>query len=415
MMNSMKELIINVEKAELIQTGAALPHRFSIRYTDQQGRPQTGFFTESVDMGNGFQKLYLYTRSLCSNMDAIFDKLEEVLETGSSFGDPEYLKIETLSQLWNVIMPDDDAASIDDFETFLCGAGVSLQIIENAHLTEDNFYLFKTMLKTMVQATFFSKQPHFYSASRSVAMSNMAALLCMPDVIVQSRPMTLLRKDGAITGTFMEMAKGRSFQKTMKENPPDERQELKIDYDKIVKAAADLMVLDYICMSVDRHQDNIFYTLVPDSSGDPSSKALVLTDLQGIDNDFSFAAFVPKSDDPVGWLPPLSAILLMRNRTARRVLRLTEERVRSALQGNGLSEEEMGACWERVQRMQARIRAGKIRRIRGKAKEEDYLTMETHCVHIEDSDPVTPFYNIELLKTELKEVKHVKHNSKAFI
>ena len=189
---------------------------------------------------------------------------------------------------------------------------------------------------------------------RNSAMSAVADLLGMPNVVARAKPMRIIDKDGnVIEGTFMEGAKGMDPR-----NLPPEARTLKEDCDvntngKGFKDLANLQILDYVCGNHDRHEENLFYQF--DANGK-------LCGVQGIDNDSAFGAL--DIDRAVGknrarnykFLTNLGNMKAIPADTAKRVLALDENTLKYALRGYGLSEPELQAAGQRLKTLQAHLK-----------------------------------------------------------
>ena len=189
---------------------------------------------------------------------------------------------------------------------------------------------------------------------RNSAMSTVADLLGMPNVIARAKPMKIIDKDGnVIEGTFMEGAKGMDPC-----NLPPEARNLKENCDvntngKGFKDLANLQILDYICGNNDRHQENIFYQF------DKNGK---FCGVQGIDNDSAFGV-LDVSKETRGrfgknykFLTNLGNMKVIPADTAKRVQALDENTLKYALRGYGLSEAELQAAGKRLKALQAHLK-----------------------------------------------------------
>ena len=187
--------------------------------------------------------------------------------------------------------------------------------------------------------------------NRNAAMSAVADLLGMPNVIARSKPMRVIDKDGnVIEGTFMEAAKGYDVENLPEEAARITPDALKNTDGKAFKDLANLQVLDYICGNYDRHYANMFYRF--DANGK-------LCGIQGIDNDGSFgvigAAELKDTHKNYFHLVNLSNIKAIPKETAKRIKALDESALKYMLRGYGLSEEELKAAGLRLSYMKQAI------------------------------------------------------------
>lgn len=180
---------------------------------------------------------------------------------------------------------------------------------------------------------------------RSSAMSAVAALLGVPDLVARSTNMKYLDENGnPAEGTFTEFAKGLDLMgsgggKLMAHiagNPMDPPNGL-------AASLADLQVLDYICGNVDRHGGNMTYLV--DSNGK-------VTGVQGIDNDSSFGLTHPGKTGRVRLLFGADKLQVLTKSMAARIKALSPDMLRFVLRGRGLKEEELRAACSRLQDLQ---------------------------------------------------------------
>ena len=189
---------------------------------------------------------------------------------------------------------------------------------------------------------------------RNSAMSTVADLLGMPNVIARAKPMKIIDRDGTvIEGTFMEAAKGMDPR-----NLPPEARNLKETCDvntngKGFKDLANLQILDYICGNNDRHEENILYQF------DKNGK---FCGVQGIDNDSALGALDIDQETNhdrsrnYKFLTNLGNMKVIPADTAKRIQALDENTLKYALRGYGLSEQELQAAGKRLKDLQAHLK-----------------------------------------------------------
>jgi len=399
-------IIIDIGQGNLDKVGGAISTRHQVRYVDEKGKLQEGFFTEDVDTGTSLKKFYEELVDLCPNMTAIFSDLEGGYMFGPDYDDPEFMKVAKLFPKISDDTAPDSTMTADSLKQFLRARGVSVKLLDEAALTDENAQNFQKF-RSSVQNIDFGRKLRFEANSRqdsgynvnnrNTAMSDMAAALGMKGLLAKSNPLTLIKDGKPIHGTFMAKAEGVSIDDVSPDTELMQGKELKIDYDKVVKDGTDMMVLDYICLNVDRHQNNHFYKIEKGSDGEPT-----LVGLQGIDNDDSFGNSVPDANEGVHWLPPLNEIIKITRQTADMVQGLTEGRIKGILLGKGLSEDEITACWNRAQKLQEHIRSGNVKIIKGNAQKSDFEKMIQQGERI-GKDSATPFENISQLQKEYSE------------
>ena len=204
---------------------------------------------------------------------------------------------------------------------------------------------FEPMISTLLFAHHTGKIPFGGRLdNRNAAMSAVADLLGMPNVVARSKPMRIIDKNGnVIEGTFMEAAKGMDPENLPPEAANIPRDALKGTDGKAFKDIANLQVLDYLCGNYDRHFANMFYQF------DKNGK---LIGVQGIDNDGAFGLIAKKELGHTGQnylhMTNLSNMKAMPKQTAERIMALDAGTLKYALRGFGLSEEELTAAEHRL-------------------------------------------------------------------
>ena len=183
--------------------------------------------------------------------------------------------------------------------------------------------------------------------TRNAAMSSVAALLGVPNIIARSTPMQIIdAKGNKVNGTFMMEAKGMD-----PENLPPEAEKVTLDAasktdGKAFKDVADLQVLDYICGNIDRHASNFFLKF------DKKGK---LAGVQGIDNDCSCGKRVPTFGEGFNRLVSVRDLRVMSESMYHKIRNLTPAQLKFSLRGYGLSEKEMDAACLRLKHVQTMI------------------------------------------------------------
>ena len=226
---------------------------------------------------------------------------------------------------------------------------------------------------------------------RNTAMSAVASLLGVPELVARAENMKYLDENGTVQeGTFMEYAKGYDlYSRGGEEN-------LRYVCDNpfgppagITKSLADLQILDYICGNVDRHGANMTY--IVDDNG-------VFQGVQAIDNDSSFGCCVPGQQKVYGKLGGTDSLRVMSESMATKVKSLSPDMLRFALRGRSLNEEELGAACQRLTDLQDAL----LNRSKAAVKSEDvFFAGTTLCVMKDDA----------LKSLNLKSVMNISPNS----
>ena len=186
---------------------------------------------------------------------------------------------------------------------------------------------------------------------RNTAMSVVAGLLGAGSLLARSDSVRCIDKDGTVTeGTFMDFGKGldlkgdKSLIRHLREDPLCEKKHR----NAVVRSLADLQIIDYLCLNVDRHAGNMMYQV--DAAGN-------VTGIQGIDNDSSFGR------RKCGQVEN-SALRVISKSMAEKVKKLSPEMMRFALRGRGLTDEEVTAAVNRLDDLKSLIRDNTVREVR---------------------------------------------------
>ena len=184
--------------------------------------------------------------------------------------------------------------------------------------------------------------------TRHSAMSAVADLLGMPNIVARSKPIKIVNPDGSVReGVFMEAGKGIAI-----DNLPPEAAKLPKSgilenaTGKALKDIANLQILDLLCGNIDRHPANMLYQF------DENNR---LCGVQGIDNDTAFGD-VNETFDNRRFMVGTSNLNVIPKDTAKRLLALKPETLEYALRGYGLSEKELGAAKKRLGNLQEKVR-----------------------------------------------------------
>ena len=184
---------------------------------------------------------------------------------------------------------------------------------------------------------------------RNCAMTSVANLLGVDDLIAKAKQITIKMPDGKYqTGTFMEFAEGKDVNNL---DPVDVMRILPEDAfenTSLKTQIANLQVLDYISGNLDRHGGNMFYEV------DPKTRKVV--GIKGIDNDASFIGRNLNKKEVEGKLCSIREMHVIDEDMAKRILELDEGVLGATLHGYGLTDEEIKASWERLKDLQDAVR-----------------------------------------------------------
>lgn len=187
--------------------------------------------------------------------------------------------------------------------------------------------------------------------SRNGAMSAVAELLNVPNLVAKSVPMKLIGADGkTVEGSFMMEAQGVDLNNLRADDVAYPRIALSGMDGRALKSIADLQVLDYICGNTDRHSFNFTYQF------DEQGKFI---GIQAFDNDTAFGILNPKFGDFVAHLTLPENMMAVSESMYQRLNQLTPEMLKFSLRGFGLTEEELDAAVQRMQNVKEAIEKGK--------------------------------------------------------
>lgn len=359
--------------------GNALSSRIPVSFRNNKGQRVNGLFTpknqvnlydslnkkfnelaeqQSEDgLPNGFGKLFL--KQL---MTRIAEKLPEKIQK-KEFNPAHYAddRSRVLGYLFEATLDEKDNDKIDAAmftavikEFFPEAAKMSLVDISNALGAEAMVAMGEAMEPYVNHVTINMRDAGIPDGgrvdSRNSAMSAVADLLHMPNVIGRSRPMVLRDKDGnEIEGTFTAEVLGEDPMNLSHEARDVDEKAFEGTNGKALKDLADLQVLDFICGNVDRTFANMFYKL------DKNHK---LAGSTGIDNDCSLGTYIPKAGESFKRLAGLDYMLAVSESTYQRVMALDGDALKYALRGFGLSEKELNAAAKRLELLQDALTKG---------------------------------------------------------
>ncbi len=186
---------------------------------------------------------------------------------------------------------------------------------------------------------------------RNAAMSAVANLLGLGELLAYSELVELKTGNRRLTGTFMHKAVGYDIAKPefgrgfLAQNAV-----IEVDTPEVKRQLADLQALDYICGNIDRHKANMLYQF---DESDP--KHLRLIGVQGIDNDLSFFDGTGERSS----LPAPEAMAAIPESTAAKIEGLSRDMLKTVLRNFALEEAQLDAAWARTEDLKRAIREGR--------------------------------------------------------
>ena len=178
--------------------------------------------------------------------------------------------------------------------------------------------------------------------TRNAAMSAVAGVLGVSNLVARAEPMKFMDDSGQVVeGTFMEYANGLDLNahpelgKHLQWNQSANEKA----QNSLKKSLADLQVVDYLCLNVDRHEGNLSYVV---------NEQGYITGVQAFDNDSSFGDRRATKQDAY-------KVHVISRSMKEKVMSLTPEMLRFTLRGHGLSNSELYAASSRLVILQNRI------------------------------------------------------------
>lgn len=261
-----------------------------------------------------------------------FEFKEEELFTGS-----EITKTEIYNQLSGFLYNINSSRNIQELNTMLR---------EDKKLAADTFKiyseLFKHSLKNNVMETSYIKNGSRLD-HRNSAMSDVASLMGMGDIIAAAKPMQIIHNGEVIEGTFMESAVGDDLANAGPDSLIMQSDKNTFNNPEGLKKLVDMQILDYICGNTDRHAGNMLYQFKKTDDG-----KVLLTHITGIDNDTSFGEhdFV-KSPHYSSNLTHLDSIAVMTQSCFESISNMSADAMRVVL-ADRLKPEEIDAACKRL-------------------------------------------------------------------
>ena len=197
---------------------------------------------------------------------------------------------------------------------------------------------------------------------RNVAMSDVDELLSDGKLLAKSRPVQIMCNGKVVDGVIMDSAEGENFFKMKGNHPvaqiPSNKYDEAFNTEEGLKSLADLQILDYICLNVDRHEYNMFYKFEGLGTDHPK-----FIGVQGIDNDCSLGSKVPKyPDETTNHLMSIDDMKVITEEMAAKVMNPElGNKVAEKLKLRGLSDAEADAAKQRIEQIKRAINEKKIR------------------------------------------------------
>ena len=359
---------IDLSNQPIASKGGAISQRLRIKFKNTDGEMMDGYFTESTPAKTVEEELQDAYKKLEGKVAHIVDKdtlhtmVSRITEGLSKYGYGDMRNYANRAYEGGDDLNDNETYVSPEhiFDTLIDGNGTQPPIENKDKLFEGTGLAFELAEYLKEYATIKNKADFQESAGisspkdidkRNSAMTSVAALLDMGDLVAYSEPMELIGPDGKIIkGTFMQTAKGDDANASTGKNTFVYPNLVLTETGNVNKQLADLQILDYLCGNIDRHVGNMMYSF--DLAHPTSHGFIPCTKIQGIDNDLSFGTLTHGQDN----LPLISEMGFISEKTALILSNMTPAVLKTVLRNYNLSEDEMNAAQTRMEDLQNAVK-----------------------------------------------------------
>ncbi len=346
------DIIIDMGSEELEKVGGYMSDRIPVRYMNEKGELEEGFFTQDYAPEWTEKEIVDRAKFVAPSLAAIIDAIVSKPDGLNS------LK----TKCFNFKADANGIRNTESIPLVLKEIGID----ENLYMQDGKYRAFTqaeasalhdlglriedlpTMMAIHITAGI---EKGSNINQRNTAMSDMATLLGCGKDLAKSIPMTMMVNGEPVRGSFMKKASGIGIEEILKDLTIFDNKTLDIDYAALGESCANLLITDYICANIDRHAGNIFINIEPSKDG----KRLMVKGVNGIDNDLSFGNLSINNSTAVKNLPALDDIGSIPRAMAEKVMKLDRGSLAGILVKNGINSEQIDACWSRVQSLQKKI------------------------------------------------------------
>ena len=326
----------------LDSVGGANNRRFAIEITDRKGSPKEGFFTAAADC-RGRSQIRSLVEAYSREQEELHPLWAEAIRRSATLflQDEKYLRAEPDYDLRDIGFPADTAEALKDDPDFHVFYSTFIQRV--ATVQDGYIEGYRSM----------GVQGDGSIEKRNVAFSRLSDALDCSGCVAHAEVMQLQKDGKIIDGIFMDRATGKSI---FDFRPGDEEVKQGVhafDGSMALKDLADIQVMDYLCMNIDRNDGNLIFRY----SADGKQCLRVI----GIDNDLSFGTIYVDSNRKQMHDTPLDKIKVISESQAKRITEMTEISLRNAIGGQGINQAEYSALRERFTRLKNRVKSGTIR------------------------------------------------------
>lgn len=354
-------IILNSKDTKTV--GASLNSRIPMKKSDGQ----KGFFTQMKYYNEEEEWAKAIERTISFSNNEIPDVLKKGLEQVKTNGDVrKAVSKSTYSFTLRQFTAEDETSKRERLMNLAQALGAeNLNWEKNGPLSDINqkmydfLYTFMYQTKTVGAHCMVMETAGIDVDSnltvRNCAMSDMARLLDCSYLLANSVPMKVILDGKEQDGVFMEAAKGCDINRLKPDDLILDAVAASFESPALIRQVADLQVLDFVCGNIDRHPGNMLYQFKKDDRGN-----IIATGIQGIDNDCAFGVTVIKEGERSLKLVNPENMRFISREMADKLSNITKEMLQIELSGNALSEKEINAAWDRVQKVNEAVMSKKI-------------------------------------------------------
>jgi len=183
---------------------------------------------------------------------------------------------------------------------------------------------------------------------RNNALYEVSQLLGETELICKSVSMTCMKDGEPVKGTFMINATGYGVSNIPCVKDQGKQSDLIIS-GQAKRSISHMQITDFLCGNIDRHTGNMFYN-VEYKNGD-----MVMTSIQGIDNDLSFGTISGEGAGTMSYMSNIDDIHYIDKKQATMISGLSPIKFEEKLRQNGLTEKEVAAGLKRLDLLKKKI------------------------------------------------------------
>ena len=336
-------------------TAGASNKRFAFSYEDEKGSLKECFFTKAR------------TLEVYEERERFFEQYAQEHSQYAEFIDrmkAHYQRIDSSTYMDNInYVPDFEELGYDEVEAESLKKDKNVEMM--TQIITGRMFGIMVELQNRIQKE--NRSYHERVDMRNVAMNQIGDSLGVPDLLARTVPVQIQMGENIVDGVAMERVDGVDVANYRKGDiAADITDHL---FDGIgLKSVADLQILDYICMNLDRHSGNMIYKFDGLDTGNPQ-----FIGVQGIDNDYSFIGICPPADKKLNnFSVALDQISVISEKMADKILHMKTDDITDALVGTTLNKKEIIAAQQRLTRLQEAIENKKIQVV----KDEDWKDMK---------------------------------------